>query len=398
MVELTRNVPITESPDVVELLDKVPITPAEMSAPKVVVSVTGATSYVGAHVVRRLLRCGHTVHAPVRDMDEKFVGFLKVMPGAAERLKLFKVTSLVDPGAYEESMKGCEVLQHVASPFFLVGSKKCIKNKLLDPAIVGTENILASCAKIPTIKKVVITGTVLTSCADYRPSKKDKAFSFSEKDWETGCSETDFPYVHSKVMQEKRADEIAAAQSQYELVNILIGGTFGPAASTHGNGISALIHKYIRLGLFWPGVPPMGIPMNDVRDVALMHTLAMSSSKAKGRYLPPQAFVRFWELCHGLRTDKRTWRLLLPAFHFPSFMMGPFSVMSPLLGFDKSMPKRFWGTTAKIDTSKIEADLDLAAQGYKAIPISHSIVDMDLAFKKYKLSALSNSTGRAKTR
>lgn len=398
MVKLTYGQPITESPDVVELLDKVPLTPAEKAAPKVTACVTGATSFVGSHVVRRLLRVGHTVHAPVRDMDENFVGFLKAMPGAAERLKLFKVTSLVDPGAYDEAMKGCEVLHHVASPFFLVGSKSTIQSKLLDPAIVGVENVLATCAKTPTITKVILTGTVLTSCADYRPGKKDKGFTFSEADWETSTSPTVWPYVYAKVVQEKRAEEIAKAQSQYSLSNILIGGTFGPMCSTHGNGISALILKYIRLGLFWPGVPPMGLPMNDVRDVAVMHSLAMSSPKATGRYLAPQKFVRFSELCHGLRSDKRTWRLLLPAFHFPSVMKGPFAIMSPLLGFDKEMPKRLWGTMATVDTSKIEADLELQAQGFAPIPISQSIVDMDLTFRKYKMSALSTSLRRAKTR
>ena len=145
----------------------------------------------------------------------------------------------------------------------------------------------------------------------------------------------------------------------------------------------------------------MGIPMNDVRDVALIHSLAMSSPKAKGRYLPPQAFVNFYQLCHGLRTDKRTWRLLLPAVHFPGCLVGPFSMACPLLGFDGAMPRRLWGassTNCTVDTSKVEADLDLAAQGFEPIPISSSIVDMDLTFRKYKMSALSGSLRRAKTR
>jgi nucleoside-diphosphate-sugar epimerase len=390
--------PITEDPEMVLLHDKVALMPAEQSAPKVVACVTGATSFVGSHLVRRLLRLGHTVHAPVRDMDESFIGFLMAMPGAAERLKLFKVTSLVDPGAYDEAMKGCEVLHHVASPFFLVGSKDQIQTKLLDPAIKGTENLLATCSKTPTIKKVILTGTCLTCCADFRPSITNPEFSFSEADWDSSCSEVLWPYVHSKVMQEKRAIEIADAQSQYELTIMAIGGTFGPMCSTHGTGISAMILKYIRLGLFFPAVPPMALPMNDVRDIAAMHSLAMSNPKAKGRYLPPQTIVSFMELCDGLKTDPRTWRALLPFCHFPDFFKSVFICLTPLLGFDPAMPDRLWGARGKVDTRKVEVDLDLAAQGFKALPISTSIVDMDLTWQKYGLSYLTSSLGRAMNR
>ena len=125
------KLPITERPDVVALLDKVPLTPVEESAQKRVCCVTGATGMVGSHVARRLLRAGHTVHVPVRSLDDDKVGFLKAMPGADERLKLFKVTNLLDAGAYDESIAGCEVVLHVASPFFMVGSQEKIQEKLL---------------------------------------------------------------------------------------------------------------------------------------------------------------------------------------------------------------------------------------------------------------------------
>jgi len=392
------DVPITEDPDVVLLNDKVPIMPAELSAPKLIACVTGATSYVGGHVVRRLLRVGHTVHAPVRDMDESFVGFLKAMPGASERLKLFKVTSVVEPGAYDEAMKGCSVLHHVASPFILTGAKEQLQTKLLDPAIKGIEEILASCSKTPTINKVILTGTVLTCCADFRPSVGNPSFSFSEADWEENVSETCWPYVYSKVVQEKRAIEIAAAQSQYELSILAIGGQFGPMTSTAGTGVSAMLLKYIRMGLFFPACPPMAIPMNDVRDTAAIHSLVMSSPKAKGRYLPPQKMVTFYEACDGLRTDSRTWRPLLPYFHFPGWFKSVFACAVPYLGLDPVMPERLWGAAGKIDSTKVETDLDLAAQGFTALPISTSMVDMDLTWQKYGLGFCSSSLGRAMNR
>ena len=47
---------------------------------------------------------------------------------------------------------------------------------------------------------------------------------------------------------------------------------------------------------------------------------------------------------------------------------------------------------------QVEADLDLAAQGFTALPISTSIVDMDLTWQKYNLGLLSSSLGRAMNR
>ena len=77
---------------------------------------------------------------------------LKAMPGADERLKLFGMTNLLDAGAYDESIAGCEVVLHVASPFFMVGSQQQIQEKLPDPAVAGIENILASCSRTPRVR------------------------------------------------------------------------------------------------------------------------------------------------------------------------------------------------------------------------------------------------------
>ena len=389
------NVPITEHPDIVELLDKVDVTPIERNANKIVCCVTGATSMVGSHVVRRLLRIGHTVHAPVRDLDERKIGFLKAMPGAKERLKLFKVTSLMDAGAYDESISGCEVVHHVASPFFMVGDKEKLDKKLFGPALQGLENVLASCSNTPTVKKVVLTGTCLTVACDYSPSKENPDWTVSEDDWDTSTSPTDFPYVYSKVTQEKRAEEIAAAQSQWELVTLLIGGTFGPMCFTQGTGVNAMFLKYVRMGLFFPACPSIGFPMQDVRDVALMHSLAMYSTKAKGRYLVPQRMVYFFEFCTVLRSDDRTKWKLLPLFELPEFFFKWFfGLAGPLLGLDKSMPRRFWGTTINFDVRKITTDFALETQGYEALHIRESMVDMDLSFQKFKISSFSKSLAR----
>lgn len=69
-----------------------PLYPAEAASPPLVVAVTGASGYVAGAVVARLLAAGHAVRGTVRDPgNKKKVAHLLAMPGAAERLTLFKV-------------------------------------------------------------------------------------------------------------------------------------------------------------------------------------------------------------------------------------------------------------------------------------------------------------------
>ena len=135
--------------------------------------------------------------------------------------------------------------------------------------------------------------------------------------------------------------------------------------------------------------------MQDVRDIALMHSLAMSSSKSKGRYIVPQRLVRFYEFCDVLRSDDRTKWKLLPLFEMPTFFFQwLFGKLSPLLGLDKAIPERMWDTNIEFDVSKVYSDFDLDNQGYQALHIRESMVDMDLSFQKFNISSFSSSLSR----
>ena len=384
----------SEKPELAELLDKVPLTPAEKSAEPQTTCVTGATSTIGAHVVRRLLRAGHTVHAPVRGSETTAdVAYLKAMPGA-ERLKLFYGVDLLIDGSYDAAMVGCSSVHHVASPFYMTGSKKNIKNKLIDPAIKGTENVLASCSRTPTVKRVVVTGTVLVAACDFRKAIKTE-WVVNEESWEGACSPTDFPYVYGKRCAEKRSLEIAAAQSQWTLVTLLVAGAWGPFVSSNGQGIMPMFAKYIRGGLFWPACPPMGFPLHDIRDAAVMHALAMTNGRT-GRYLVPQKWGTFKVCCDALKSDRRTKKCMLPFFTFPSCFKPVFTLAAPILGIDKSVPKRTWGASPTLDYSKTTADFDLDAQGFAPVSITEMMVDTDLAFQIHRIPTLSASLKRYK--
>ena len=95
-------------------------------------------------IVERLLAAGHTVHGTVRDpSNEKSVAALKALPGAADRLVLFKGDLLV-PGAFDEAVQGCRYVIHTASPFFEPKEQSEVWPTLLDPALKGTANVLGT--------------------------------------------------------------------------------------------------------------------------------------------------------------------------------------------------------------------------------------------------------------
>lgn len=104
-----------------------PLTAAEQKAKPLRVCVTGATGYLAGHIVQRLLAAGHTVHGTARQANStSATRHLLAMPGAAERLKLFKA-DLLAPGAFDEAVAGCDVVIHTASPYLIkVPKGKCV--------------------------------------------------------------------------------------------------------------------------------------------------------------------------------------------------------------------------------------------------------------------------------
>ncbi|KAL0459188.1 UNVERIFIED_CONTAM: Cinnamoyl-CoA reductase 1 [Sesamum latifolium] len=122
------------------------------------VCVTGASGYIASWIVKLLLQRGYTVKACVRDLnDPKKTQHLLALDGAKERLQLIKA-NLLDEGSFDAAVDGCDGVFHTASPFHDPGDNP--QAELIDPALKGTLNVLGSCAKSPTLKRVVLTASV----------------------------------------------------------------------------------------------------------------------------------------------------------------------------------------------------------------------------------------------
>ncbi|XP_031495231.1 phenylacetaldehyde reductase-like [Nymphaea colorata] len=255
-----------------------------------VVCVTGASGYIASWLVKLLLERGYTVRATVRDPDDpKKTEHLRALEGASERLHLFKA-DLLDEGAFDSAVSGCEGVFHTASPFFIETQDP--QAELLDPAVKGTVNVLRSCAKTPSIRRVVVTSSMAAVAVARRTRTPDTVVDetwFSDADF---CREIKSWYVLSKTLAEEQAWKIAE-EAKMDIVTINPAMVIGPLLQPTLNTSAAAILKLIDGS---PTFPNTTFGWVHVKDVAEAHILAFEDASASGRYCLVESVAHFSEI------------------------------------------------------------------------------------------------------
>ncbi|KAG6713521.1 hypothetical protein I3842_05G157200 [Carya illinoinensis] len=190
-----------------------------------VVCVTGASGYIALWLVKLLLQRGYAVNASVRDPnDPKKTEHLLMLDGAKERLHLFKA-DLLEEGSFDSLVDGCEGVFHTATPVYL--RAKDPQAELIEPAVKGTLNVLRSCAKVSSVKRVVITsslGAVVYSGKPLTPDVLVDETWFSDPAF---CEESKLWYTLSKTLAEKAAWEFSK-ENGIDMVAMHPGWVSGP--------------------------------------------------------------------------------------------------------------------------------------------------------------------------
>nr|GMC84477.1 cinnamoyl-CoA reductase 1-like [Ipomoea batatas] len=254
-----------------------------MSGKGKVVCVTGASGYIASWLVKLLLEHGYTVKATVRNLNNpNKVAHLLALDGAKERLHLFEA-NLLEEQSFDPAIDGCECVFHTASPVSLTATKE----ELVDPALKGTLNVLRSCAKASSIKRVVITSSMATIMVTGKPVSPDVImdetwFSDPKHCEETkSCSHSKQWYALSKTLAEEAAQRFTK-ENGIELVTLHPGLVIGPILHPTLSLSSEAIFNIIKEG---KEALPNGIyRFVDVRDVALAHIKAFENPSASGRY------------------------------------------------------------------------------------------------------------------
>lgn len=112
-----------------------------------------------------LLEKGYNVRCAVRnEAGYERIKALKSAAPYASQMQSILVPDITVPGAYDEAVKGVDYVIHAASPFAapaLLSSEEYEAN-YIQPAIAGTVGMLDSATKASSIKRVVITASILS--------------------------------------------------------------------------------------------------------------------------------------------------------------------------------------------------------------------------------------------
>ncbi|KAG6630779.1 hypothetical protein CIPAW_13G043800, partial [Carya illinoinensis] len=236
-----------------------------------VVCVTGASGYIASWLVKLLLQRGYTVKASVRDPnDTKKTEHLLTLDGAKERLHLFKA-DLLEEGSFDSLVDGCEGVFHTASPVFMNPTDP--QAELIDPALKGTLNVLRSCAKVSSVKRVVITSSMAAVAFNGKPLGPDVVIDETWFSDPAFCEKSKLWYMLSKTLAEEAAWKFAK-ENGTDVVAMNPGWVIGPLLQpTLNNSVEPVLKLINGLDRF-PNVTDRWV---DVRDVAIAHILAFEN-------------------------------------------------------------------------------------------------------------------------
>ena len=316
------------------------------------VLLTGASGFIAKHVALKLLNAGYDVRGTLRRLDRGDEVRAAVAPhltGGAGQLSFVQADLEADAG-WHTAMAGVDVLMHTASPFPIAQPKD--PQALIRPAVEGTRRVLEAAADAG-IRRVVLTSSI---AAVVDLSKGDHLHD--EADWCDPAKASATAYERSKTLAERQGWEVAEARG-LDLTVINPAFVLGPPLDEHYGSSLGLVERFLK-GKD-PMVPPMGLAIVDVRDVAEMHLRATQRPETGGkRYIASAGAMRFAEMTRALKAEWPTRRIPLRE--------APGPVLRLLALFDPSirtiLPRL--GHTDRLSNARAVKELDMECVPPKA--------------------------------
>ncbi|KAL4862102.1 hypothetical protein BDV12DRAFT_203381 [Aspergillus spectabilis] len=309
--------------------------------------------FIGSEVAWHVLKAGYRARLVVR-RAEQTQKLQRVFALYAAQLEFAVVPDLTVLGAYDEVLQGVEYVLHLASPLPGSGDKN-----LLVPAVRGTVSILHSAKKVESVKKVVVTASVV-SLIPFKADRKElvvkETTDVGDVTEEEAAASNPFEQYHASKLASYKAtiDFVNEQHPQFDVATLHPVFVYGPnrvqeSASELG-GTNGMLYQALLTGKLFAG-QYRGV---HVDDVATAHVKVLNDSiKGLQPYLlagPARPWEEVEEFVHQRYPD-------LP------------------VNLEKAD-----GTGSVVDTSKAEEELGLTFKGMEEQV--GDVIDQQLSFKK----------------
>ena len=326
------------------------------------VLVTGGTGFLGGWCVAELLKRGYEVRTTVRDLQrEQAVRDAVAAAGAHDGTRLsVHAADLTSDAGWAEAASGCRHVLHVASPFPPVQPKD--PDELIVPARDGALRVLRAAVDAGA-ERIVMTSSV----AAVRGSRDStEQTPFTEADWTDGDDTRLTPYVRSKTLAERAAWQLvrdAGAEDRLSVINP--GAIIGPALNDDHSYSLQAVQRLVSGDI--PAAPRLGFNFVDVRDVADLHLLAMTTPEAGGeRFIATDEFMWMPDLAKVLRERLGEQASKVPKRTAPDLVIRVMAKFDPTIrSFVGDLGKRQWMSSEKARSML----------GWQTRPVADSIED-----------------------
>ena len=310
----------------------------------VFVLATGGTGYVGSHAVAALIKAGHRVRILARSPDNVTAALAPFGVGRIET----SLGDVTDPVAVERALDGCEAVLHAASVFSMDRRRA---DEMRAVNVRGTDTVLGTAHRLGLDPIVHVSSELaLLPPADGQVLTPDSPVRQSR-----------WPYSRSKADSELVARRYQEAGAP--VVSVMPAAVWGPHDPHFGEGVTLATNVLKRR---FPVVPPGGMHIADVRDVAAALVVVMKPGRGQRRYIVAGHYISMPDLVRTL-ADLSGRRL--PCVTFPAWFLAAFGRTADALQrhLRTQLPwtgEGIWvlNCGARCDDSKTRAELAVEAR------------------------------------
>ncbi|KAL6693902.1 hypothetical protein J3F84DRAFT_396173 [Trichoderma pleuroticola] len=275
------------------------------------VFITGATGYIGTHLVGDVLKAGHRVRVAVRSLEKSQL-IKELYPSAADKIEYAVVPDMSQPSAYQDALKGVNYVFHLAGAMVDKGIE--LERDFVDPAVNGTLSILESAKEEPSIRKVAIVSSflslmpmdgVMRNPFHINANTGERFAADYKMAFPEGLPGQLLKYQTGKIIgHQAYRDWIKKENPKFTVVSVHPSQVFGPSLVQKSSSELSGVNFLMWMTLQSDGPPITPYLMVDVRDVSLALARIIDANVPSGTELPITGPLYTWKQYASLINSK----------------------------------------------------------------------------------------------